>query len=158
MLSLFDQLKVTVPTAVDPSGTGDVTLTGASTWIDTRDYPKTLFYVERVTTATDLYDSMRVQQATDAAGTGAKDVTGCAIGASTLASATLFGQVGDVVTLECHHEALDVAGGFRYLGLVGSLAADGGVNTVKMAVVQGISRYKHRGIATSDHATNSVTV
>lgn len=151
MNAIFDRFKFTliVPT-VDISGTGDIT---TAVWVDCKNFPITSFIAVRGT-ATDAFDKLQVNQATDSSGTGSKAVTSLA-----LTSFAGFDTLGDVAILELDAEAMDIANSFTFASIVYSLGADTGANNFTCFACQGQARYAFRALnarVAADAATSMI--
>ena len=142
MNSILDRFKFSpVMLAVDV-GTG----TSTGSWINCRDYPITCFWIHRgaVGSASDFFDIAKVQQATDASGTGAKDVGGLTLGPTL--PLTTGSVAADSAILELDSEALDVTNNFKFATVLLSLSADGGSNLTTVIAIQGQARYAFRAL------------
>lgn len=129
--------------AVSLLETSDIGGTNAATsWVSMAEYSRIFAYFEIGTwNATDDLDECRLEQATDASGTGAKDLTTDA-SAGDYDTANPVDADGDFVILEAKAEDMDVAGGFTH---VRAYVAEGG-NTGVDNVTGFLLRYgaKHK--------------
>lgn len=118
----------------------------ASAWLDMAEFERIIAYVEIGTwNATDDLDECRFQQATDAAGTGAKDLTTDASGGNYDTDNPVDAD-GDFVVLEAKKEDLDVAGGFRYVRLYLAEGGNTGVDNVTACIVRHGANNKRKQI------------
>lgn len=111
--------------------TADIGGTNASTgWVSMKDFQKVFGYVEIGTwNATDDLDECRLEQAQDASGTGAKDLTTDASGGNYDTNNPVDAD-GDFVILEAKAEDLDVANGFTHVRLYVAEGGNTGVDNV----------------------------
>ncbi len=118
-----------------------------STYIDMGDFDRIVFIIAiGACAATDTLNAKLVQ-ATSAAGAGSKDITGAAITALADADDNQF------ATIELKAEALDVAGGFRYVSLSYTKA---GAGTLVASIFA--FRYKGGGLPPTKHASYNEAV
>jgi hypothetical protein len=123
----------------DANGTGDLS-TG---WIDMSVYPSLLALILVGDIASTGKVDAKFEQATSAAGAGAKDVTGKALTQLTQAG----GDSNKQALINLHASELDVAGGFRFARLTGTGTTAG---ADWAAVVQGFhGRYQPGAHATT---------
>ena len=110
--------KVLAPVAVS-----DAVYPGSSTYNDVSQYGRFAFLVF-VGATDDTSVTCQVKQATAAAGTGSKDVSGAAITATVLAGT----NDNKFAIIEVEQSHLDIANGFRYVAV--DVAATGGSSTL----------------------------
>jgi hypothetical protein len=111
--------------------TADIGGTNASTaWLPMTEFEQVFAYVEIGTwNATDDLDECRLEQATDSAGTGAKDLTTDASGGNYDTDNPVDAD-GDFVILEAKSEDFDVANGFTHVRLYVAEGGNTGVDNV----------------------------
>jgi len=124
--------------------TADIGGTNASTsWVPMAQYERIFAYVEIGTwNATDDLDECRLEQATDASGTGAKDLTTDASGGD-YDTANPVDADGDFVILQAKASDMDVAGGFTHVRLYVAEGGNTGVDNVTAFLIRYGARYKH---------------
>lgn len=110
--NLLPSDRVTVAAAIDPDAT--VASTVASSWVSMSDYANIMAVVMAGTLGASATIDAKLEQATDAAGTGAKDITGKAITQLTQAGTD---DSGKQVTLNCRADELDVENSFTHVRL-----------------------------------------
>jgi hypothetical protein len=106
---------------VDPDALGVGAI--SSDWVDMALFDQVLAVVSAGVLGVAATLDGKLEQATDAAGTGTKDITGKAITQLVKAS-----NDGDQALINCRAAELDTDGGFRFLRLtmtVGAAASDG---------------------------------
>jgi len=120
--------------------TADIGGTNASTaWVSMKDVQKVFAYVEIGTwNATDDLDECRLEQAQDASGTGAKDLTTDAAGGNYDTDAPVDAD-GNFVILEAKAEDLDTENGFTHVRLYVAEGGNTGVDNVTGFLI----RYGH---------------
>jgi len=125
--------------------TADIGGTNASTsWVPMAEFDQGYAYVEIGTwNATDDLDECRIEQATDASGTGAKDLTTDASGGN-YDTANPVDADGDFVVLEWKAEDLDVANGFTHVRLYVAEGGNTGVDNVTGVLVRYGSHNKRK--------------
>jgi len=112
-----------------------------SAYVDMRECPIVCFVVTLGTwNAADTLDSCKLVQATDAAGTGVKDITGKAVTVEDPSAA------GEVYVLECKAEDLDTENGFTHVACYVAESDDTGVDEVSIISVTGNARYKYENV------------
>jgi hypothetical protein len=111
-------LKVLAPVAV-----ADGIYPSSSAYIDVSKYGRFCFIID-VGVTDDTAVTAQVLQATAAAGTGSKVVTGAAITGTLLAGT----NDGKWAVIEVETSRLDIANGFRYVAI--DVAATGGASTI----------------------------
>lgn len=127
--------KTTLPsdgTAVLGVINPDATAVGTHTtdWIAMKDFAALMAVIMAGTLGTAATLDAKLEQATDAAGTGAKDVTGSAITQLTKAA-----DDGKQAVIQCYAEDLDIDNGFTHVRLsmaVGGATSDAGALVVGM--------------------------
>ena len=134
---------------VFPPGTiaGGPTVAPAGAYLDMSDYDRVVFLIAiGACAATDTLNAKLVQ-ATTAAGAGSKDITGAVI--------TVLADADDnqFSTIELRAEALDVAGGFRFVALSYTKA---GAGTLVASVFA--FRYRGGGLPPTKHASYNEAV
>ena len=97
--------------------------------------------------AADTLDGFKLIQATDAAGTGSKDVTGATN------VQTAVGTAGDRYVITLHTEALDGANDFTFVACNVSEAGNSGVDNVTVWVNRYNPRYLHEGLTSAKSHT-----
>lgn len=134
--------QVVVAGVIDPDAYSASTVTTG--WIDMGMFEAIMATVMVGTMGTGATVDAKLQQATDAAGTGAKDVTGKAITQLTEAGTDSDKQA----IIECRSDELDVNNSFTHVRLsvtIGTAACDAG------AIVHGVAaRYQQDNAATVD--------
>lgn len=127
--------------------TADIGGTNASTaWVSMEEYTRVFAYVEIGTwNATDDLDECRLEQATDASGTGAKDLTTDAA-AGDYDTSNPVDADGDFVILEARAEDLDVAGGFTHVRLYVAEGGNTGVDNVTGFLIRHGRQIKKRQV------------
>lgn len=134
--------QVVVAGVIDPDAYNASTVT--SGWIDMGMFEAIMATVMVGTMGTSATVDAKLEQATDAAGTGAKDVTGKAITQLTQAGTDSDKQA----IIECRSDELDVNNSFTHVRLsvtIGTAACDAG------AIVHGVAaRYQQDNVATVD--------
>jgi hypothetical protein len=134
--------QVVVAGVIDPDAYSASTVT--SGWIDMGMFEAIMATVMVGTMGTSATVDAKLEQATDAAGTGAKDVTGKAITQLTQAGTDSDKQA----IIECRSDELDVNNSFTHVRLsvtIGTAACDAG------AIVHGVAaRYQQDNAATVD--------
>lgn len=130
----FDDVQELVDIGGDDIYGGDAT----AGWLDLALYDAVGWVVMLGPTwnAADQLDDLHINQATDAAGTGAKAVTGKNI------DQTAVNAAGEVFYLECKAADLDTEGGFRFARLECAEAGDSGVDQCRVFAVRHGARYK----------------
>ena len=123
--------------------TADIGGTNASTpWVSMKDFQRVFAYVEIGTwNATDDLDECRLQQAQDASGTGAKDLTTDASGGNYDTDNPVDAD-GDFVILEAKAEDLDNANGFTHVRLYVAEGGNTGVDNVTGFLIRHGYAYK----------------
>ena len=135
---LGDDAAVTLLETTDIGGTN-----AATGWVSMAEFERVLGYVEIGTwNATDDLDECRLEQATDADGTGAKDLTTDASGGNYDTDNPVDAD-GDFVILQAKASDLDVAGGFTHVRLYVAEAGNTGVDNVTAFLVRYGARSKH---------------
>jgi len=115
----------------------------ASAWVPIENFHNVTAYVEIGTwNATDDLDECRLEQATDASGTGAKDLTTDASGGN-YDTANPVDAAGDFVVLEASVEDMDRAGGFTHVRLYLAEGGNTGVDNVTAVLIRHNAAYKH---------------
>lgn len=111
--------------------TADIGGTNASTsWVSMAEFERIFAYVEIGTwNATDDLDECRLEQATDASGTGAKDLTTDA-SAGDYDTANPVDADGDFVIIQAKASDMDAAGGFTHVRLYVAEGGNTGVDNV----------------------------
>lgn len=111
--------------------TADIGGTNAATgWVSMKEFDQVFAYVEIGTwDAGDDLDECRLEQATDASGTGAKDLTTDAAGGNYDTDNPVDAD-GNFVILEAAAEDLDVANGFTHVRLYVAEGGNTGVDNV----------------------------
>lgn len=129
--------------AVSLLETADIGGTNASTgWVSMENFQKVAAYVEIGTwDAGDDLDECRIEQATSAAGAGAKDLTTDA-SAGNYDTATPVDADGDFVILEADAAQMDVAGGFTFVRLYVAEGGNTGVDNVTGFLLRYDARHK----------------
>jgi len=109
--------KVAVIATIDPASQG----VGASTsdWANAKYFQKVMAILQVGTLGTAATVDFKLQQATDASGTGAKDITGAAITQLTKAGTDDNKQA----IINLNPESLDVANGFTFVAMVSTVGA-----------------------------------
>ena len=134
--------QVVVAGVIDPDAYSASTVTTG--WIDMGMFEAIMATVMVGTMGTGAPADAKLQQAPDAAGTGAKDVTGKAITQLTEAGTDSDKQA----IIECRSDELDVNNSFTHVRLsvtIGTAACDAG------AIVHGVAaRYQQDNAATVD--------
>lgn len=134
--------QVVVAGVIDPDAYSASTVT--SGWIDMGMFEAIMATVMVGTMATNSTVDAKLEQATNAAGAGAKDVTGKAITQLTEAGTDSDKQA----IIECRSDELDVNNSFTHVRLsvtIGTAACDAG------AIVHGVAaRYQQDNAATVD--------
>lgn len=117
--------------------TADIGGTNASTgWLSMAEFTRGFARVEIGTwNATDDLDECRIEQATDASGTGAKDLTTDASGGNYDTDNPVDAD-GDFVILEWKAEDLDVANGFTHVRLYVAEGGNTGVDNVTAVLIR----------------------
>jgi len=114
--------KVAVGGTIDPDATGASTV--VSDYMSMADFQQALAVIMTGTLGASATVDAKLVQATDAAGTGSKDITGKAITQLVKAS-----NDDDQATIDCLAEELDVANGFDHVAIsltVGAATSDVG--------------------------------
>lgn len=134
--------------------TTDITTAGAtSTWFPMTNSQKVAFLTQiNAIDAAGVFSALKVQQATDASGTGAKDITGAA-----LTSFTNFAAAGAKAILQVDPTKMDLAGGFNHVAVFVDMSTDTGTNTVTMVCLRE-PRYHSTELNTATPSTNVVSV
>lgn len=131
--------------AVDFLETADIGGTNAATdWVPMADFERV--YAKVIIgswNATDDLDECRLEQATDASGTSAKDLTTDA-SAGNYDTANPVDADGDTVVLEAKAEDLDVANGFNHVRLYVAEGGNTGTDNVTGVLVRYGARYKRK--------------
>lgn len=142
-----DGQLVALPT-VDIGGTNAaaVDATNWAVWHRVGDFDRitALLRVGPTWNAADDVDTCKLQQAQDASGAGAKDLTtsGSGLGYDTAAPVD---AAGDEVILEARADQLDVDGGFQYVRLYVAETGNTGVDEVYGLLVLHSARYGYAG-------------
>ena len=135
---LGDDAAVTLLETTDIGGTN-----AATGWVSMAEFERAFGYVEIGTwNATDDLDECRLQQATDADGTGAKDLTTDA-SAGNYDTDNPVDADGDFVILQAKASDLDSAGGFTHVRLYVAEGGNTGVDNVTAFLVRYGARSKH---------------
>lgn len=116
---------------MNPGAISDAVYPGSSAYIDTFPYARFAFLIS-VGATDDTVVSAKVVQATAAAGTGKKDVSGAAITTTILAGT----NDNKWALIEVDQERLDIANDFTHVAL--EVAATGGTATQGVAFFFGI--------------------
>jgi len=108
--------KVAVIAIIDP----DAQVAGASTsnWANIENWQAVVAVLAAGTLGTAATVDFKLQQATDASGTGAKDITGASITQLTQAGTDSYKQA----IINLNPEKLDVANGFTFVAMVLTVA------------------------------------
>lgn len=124
----------------------DIGATNVTTkYLDMKNFGAVDFFVTLGTTlegtadgwnAADKLDTFKLVQATDAAGSDVKDVTGGAVTTPTL------GVAGATYAVTCPAEALDIANSFFFVAVYLAETDNTGTDFVNVAAVQFQSRFK----------------
>lgn len=130
--------------AVSLMETADIGGTNASTaWVPMAEFERIFAYVEIGTwNATDDLDTCKLEQATDASGTGAKDLTTSGAGLN-YDTGNPVDADGDFVILEARAEDLDVDGGFTHVRLYVAETGNTGTDNVTGFLIRYGARFKH---------------
>jgi len=130
--------------AVSLLETADIGGTNASTsWVSMALYERIFAYVEIGTwNATDDLDECRLEQATDASGTGAKDLTTDASGGNYDTDNPVDAD-GNFVILQAKVSDMDVAGGFTHVRLYVAEGGNTGTDNVTGFLVRYGAKDKH---------------
>lgn len=141
---MADMMELSHDCAVSLLETADIGGTNAATgWVSMADYKRIFAYVEIGTwDAGDDLDECRLEQATSAAGAGAKDLTTDASGGN-YDTANPVDADGDFVILEARAEDLDVDGGFSFVRLYVAEGGNTGVDNVTGFLLRYGARSKH---------------
>lgn len=145
--SLSTDAAVTLLETTDIGGTN-----AATGWVSMADFERVFGYVELGTwNASDDLDECRLEQATDASGTSAKDLTTDASGGNYDTDAPIDAD-GNFVILEAKAEDLDQANGFTHVRLYVAEGGNSGTDNVTAFLIRHGARYKkaeQNGAATS---------
>ena len=95
--------------------------------------------------ASDQLDGFKLLQATDAAATGSKDITGAA-NVSTAVEAA-----GNILAIEIHTPCLDMDNDFNHVAAYVSEAGNSGVDAVTIVAVRYNPRFAHKDLTTDDY-------
>jgi len=95
---------------IDPDQQAAATVTSA--WVDMSKFSAALALIQTGVLGASATVNAKLEQATDSGGSGVKDVTGKAITQLVKAS-----NDDDQAQINCLHDDLDVAGGFRFVRL-----------------------------------------
>lgn len=135
---LSEEIAVTILETSDIGGTN-----AATGWVDMKGWGGVYAKVEVGTwNATDDLDECRLEQATSAAGAGAKDLTTDASGGNYDTDNPVDAD-GNTVVLEAHAEDLDVTNGFRYVRLYVAEGGNTGVDNVTGVLIRHSARDKY---------------
>ena len=131
--------------AVSLLETADIGGTNAATpWVSMADFGRLFAYVELGTwNAGDDLDECRLEQAQDASGTGAKDLTTDAAGGDYDTDNPVDAD-GNFVILEAMAEDLDVNGGFTHVRLYVAEGGNTGVDNVTGFLIRYGARHMHK--------------
>lgn len=136
-----------LPTAdIGGTDTATVAATTWGVWLDTTLFRAIFAHLKLGTfNATDELDHVKLQQAKDAAGTGAKDLTTSASGGDYDTDSKL-GTAGDEVILEARAEDMDRANGFKFVRVYASEADNTDVDQIYGVLMlhNGVHDYKHQ--------------
>src|SRR3990167_139030 len=133
-----DDVAVTLLETADIGGTN-----AATGWGSMAGYERMLGYVEIGTwNATDDLDECRLQQATDASGSNAKDLTTDASGGHYDTDNPVDAD-GDFVILQAKVSDMDVDGGFTHVRIYVAEAGNTGVDNVTAFLVRYGAKDKH---------------
>ena len=124
--------------------TADIGGTNASTgWVSMAGFTRIFAYAEIGTwNASDDLDECRLEQATDASGTGAKDLTTDAA-AGNYDTSNPVDADGDFVILEAKVEDMDVAGGFTHVRLYVAEGGNTGTDNVTGFLIRYGAHHKY---------------
>ena len=113
LTSLNEQVYIQ---SVLPPESGPTTATVPTTYIDVTDFERFAFLISAGALGASATVAAQVVQATAAAGTGSKVITGAAM--------TAFADDDDdqFVTIEVQSDQLDIANGFRYVAITVTIA------------------------------------
>jgi hypothetical protein len=124
-----------IAAALNTHDTDSITA-GANTFFDMSVYKHATWYVTLTAVNADTITRIRVMQATDAAGTSAKAVTGFTF------SPTTLNVAGECATLEFNADNLDMAGGFTHIAI--EVSSGGGTSgTVSIFQILSQPRYSY---------------
>lgn len=134
---MSNQYLMSRDAAVTLLETADIGGTNATTaWVSMAEFEQVYAYVEIGTwNATDDLDECRLEQAQDAAGTGAKDLTTDAASGN-YDTGNPVDADGDFVILEAKAEDLDVANGFTHVRLYLAEGGNTGVDNVTAVLIR----------------------
>lgn len=133
---LSENAKFTVLETADIGGTNTGSTGNWATWLDMRDFARVTAVVELGTwNSSDDLDTCKLEQATSAAGAGAKDLTTSASGGDYDTDAPVDAD-GDQVILEARADQLDVQNGFRYVRVYCAEAGNSGTDNVSGFIVR----------------------
>lgn len=131
----------------DIGGTNDT-----SKYVDLTNYGTVTFIVQLGDTfeataanwnAADALDTFKLVQATDAAGTSSKDITGATN------AQTAVGAAGNIYAITCNAEALDIANDFVFVAAYVAETGNTGTDNVQILAVRYNPRYSEDDMAVS---------
>jgi len=139
---LSDSLSVTFPfMQTDIGGTNTSGSDDTLHWVSMEEFQSFLCLLELGTwNAADDLDTCKLEQATDSAGSGKKDLTTSASGGNYDTDAPVDAITNKVI-LECQADDLDVANGFTHVRVYAAEAGNTGVDNVSAVYVRANARY-----------------
>lgn len=137
MTKLSEELVVEFPfTEKDIGGTNTAGSSDAVHWTDMRGFTRCLVVVELGTwNAADDLDTLKIEQAQDASGTGKKDLTTSASGGNYDTDTPLDAD-GDKAYMNIRAEDLDVDGGFTHIRVYAAEAGNTGVDNISAVYIK----------------------
>lgn len=137
MTKLSEELVVELPfTEADIGGTNTAGGDNTVHWTDMRGYDRCMVVVELGTfNATDELDTLKIEQAQDADGTGKKDLTTSASGGDYDTDSKL-GSDGDKAYIDVRAEDLDVTNGFTHIRVYAEEDDNTGVDNISAVYIK----------------------
>lgn len=141
---LSDEMAVSFPfTESDIGGTNSAGSDDAVHWVSMADFRNFLCLVEIGTwNGTDDLDTCKLEQATDAIGTGKKDLTTSGAGLNYDTGAPVDAD-GDQVILECQADDLDADNGFTHVRVYLAETGNTGVDNVSAVYIRTGARHAY---------------
>lgn len=156
---LSDEMAVSFPfTESDIGGTNSAGSDDAVHWVSMAEYRSFLCLVELGTwNATDDLDTCKLEQATDAIGTGKKDLTTSGSGLNYDTGAPVDAD-GDQVILECQADDLDADNGFTHVRVYLAEGGNTGVDNVSAVYIRTGARQAYSNLLVAPVAGSKVYV
>lgn len=149
---LSEELAISLPfTETDIGGTNTAGGNDALHWASMIGFQRALVYVELGTwNAADDLDTAKIEQASDASGTGKKDLTTSGT-TGDYDTDTPIDADGDFIIFDFRAEDLDVANGFTHFRFYGAEAGNTGVDNISCVYIREaqVARKQLSGAASS---------